>query len=86
MKTLLILQEVDDVDRWLTSPRRHEVFGPLGITSRAFVDDARSGRVGLVVETPSRAAFEEAMRAPGATDAMEADGVRPDTSVVLTER
>ncbi len=86
MRTIVILQEVDDVERWLASPRRHAVFGPLGITSRPFVDDERSGRVGLIVETPSFAAFEEAVRAPGACGAMEADGVRPDTCVVLTER
>ena len=86
MRTIVVVQEVDDVERWLASPRRHEVFGPLGITSRPFVDDARSGRVGLIVETPSLAAFEEAMSAPGASVAMDADGVRPDTRVVLTER
>lgn len=86
MRTIVILQEVDDVERWLTSHRRHAVFGPLGITSRPFVDDAQPGRVGLIVETPSLAAFEEAMCAPGAAVAMEADGVRPDTCVVLTER
>ncbi len=86
MRTIVILQEVDDVERWLASPRRHEVFGPLGMTSRLFVDDAQSGRVGLIVETPSLAAFQEAMRAPGAAVAMAADGVRPDTCVVLTER
>jgi hypothetical protein len=86
VRTIVVLQEVDDVERWLASSRRHEVFGPLGIAARTFVDDARSGRVGLIVETPSLAAFEEAMRAPGAAVAMKADGVRPDTCIVLTER
>src|ERR1035441_3644655 len=32
MPTLLAFHEVDDVERWLGSPRREEVFGPLGIT------------------------------------------------------
>jgi hypothetical protein len=86
LRTIVVLQEVDDVERWLASPGRHEVFGPLGITSRPFVDDAQSGRVGLVVDAPSLAAFEEAMSAPGAAVAMDADCVRPDTRVVLTER
>ena len=38
MRTIIIFQEVDDVEQWLASPKRHEVFGPLGITARTFVD------------------------------------------------
>ena len=86
MRTIIIFQEVEDVERWLASPKRHEVFGPLGITARTFVDDVPSGRVGLIVEVPSMAAFEEAISAPGAVVALQADGVRPGTCVVLTER
>jgi hypothetical protein len=85
VRTIIIFQEVDDVDHWLTSPKRHEVFGPLGITSRVFIDPGQSSRVGLIVEVPSMAAFEEAMATPAAA-AMQADGVRLDTFVVLTER
>jgi len=86
MRTVIIFQEVDDVERWLASPTRHEVFGPLGITSRTFVDPDASNRVGLIVEAPSLAAFEEAIAAPGAAAALRTAGVRPDTCVVLTER
>jgi len=56
------------------------VFGPLGITTRTFVDPERSGRVGVIVEVPSMAAFEEAMRAP------HAENMRTESFVVLTER
>ena len=80
MKTIVIFQEVDDVDVWLGSPARREVFGPLGITTRTFVDPARSGRVGLIVEVPSMPAFDEAMRAP------RAEHVRTESFVILTER
>ena len=80
MRTIVIFQEVDNVDSWLSSPARSEVFGPLGITTRTFVDPARSGRVGLIVEVPSMAAFEEAMCAP------RAEKVRTESFVVLTER
>jgi hypothetical protein len=38
MATYLAFHEVDDVDHWLNSPRREEVFGPLGITARTFQD------------------------------------------------
>jgi hypothetical protein len=85
MRTLMIFHEVDDVDHWLKSPKRQEFFGPLGMTVRTFVDPTGANRVGLLAEVPSIEAFEEAMQAPGAADAMKFDGVRPETIVVLTE-
>jgi hypothetical protein len=85
MRTILIFHEVDDVDRWLKSPKRYEVFGPLGITTRTFVDPERSNRVGLIVEVPSMELYQEAMESPGAAAAMRYDGVRPETLQVLTE-
>ncbi len=85
MPTLLIFHEVDDVDHWLSSPRREEFFGPLGITARTFVDPAKSNRVGLIVETPSMEVFDKAMRSDGAADAMKFDGVRPETILALVQ-
>jgi hypothetical protein len=85
MRTIMVFHEVDDVDHWLKSPKRHEVFGPLGITTRTFVDDAKSNQVGLVVEVPSMELFAEAMGTPAAAEAMKYDGVRPETLRVLTE-
>ena len=86
MRTIMIFHEVDDVDHWLSSPKRQEVFGPLGITARTFVDTERPNRVGLIVEAPSMEAFDESMATPGAARALEYDGVRAETIVVLTER
>ena len=85
MRTIVIFYEVDDVDRWLTSPKRREVFGPLGITARTFIDPEKSNRVGLIVEAPSMDLYQEAMGSPGAVAAMKHDGVRPETLLVLTE-
>ena len=85
MRTILIIHDVDDVDHWLHSPRRREIFGPLGIAVRTFVDHAASHRVGLVLDVPSMELYEEAMRSPGAAAAMEYDGVRTETLQVLTE-
>jgi hypothetical protein len=74
MRTVVILQEVEDVEQWLGSPRRREVFGPLGITARTFVDPdqlpRRLRRVGLLVEAPSMELFDEAMGALG-TEGMQ---------------
>jgi hypothetical protein len=86
MRTIMIFHEVDDVDHWLASPRRREIFGPLGITARTFVDPEQPSRVGLIVEVPSMEAFHEAMGSPAAAEGMTFDGVRRDTVRVLTER
>ena len=86
MKTILIFHEVDDRDHWLESPRRHEVFGPLGITARTFVDPAHTNRVGLIVEVASMELFQEAMGSPTAAAAMTHDGVRPGSVQVFIER
>jgi hypothetical protein len=85
MATLLAFHEVDDVDHWLSSPKRQEVFGPLGITIRTFTDPEGSKRVGLIAEIPDMAAFQEVMQSQAGADAMEFDGVRADTLVLLTE-
>ena len=55
MPTLLVFHEVDDVDHWLSSPKRDEVFGPVGIKIRTFTDPAGSNRVGLIAEIPDMA-------------------------------
>jgi hypothetical protein len=85
MATLLLTHEVDDVERWLASPKREEVFGPLGITVRTFTDPQGSNRVGLVADIPDMAAFDEFMQTPDAAEAMKHDGVRPETLQVLAE-
>jgi hypothetical protein len=86
MTTLMVLHDVDDVEHWLSSPRRMELFGPLGMTARPFVvDREKSKRVGLIVEVPSMEAFQEALANEAAAEAMKFDGVHPDTIVILTE-
>jgi hypothetical protein len=85
MATLLAFHEVDDVDHWLSSPKREEVFGPLGITIRTFSDPEGSKRVGLIAEIPDMAAFQELMQSEAGADAMKFDGVRPETLLLLTE-
>jgi hypothetical protein len=83
--TLIIFHEVDDVDHWLSSPRREEVFGPLGIAIRTFVDPDNAHRVGLIAEIPDMDAFQAIMQSQTGADAMKFDGVRPETLVTLVE-
>jgi hypothetical protein len=85
MATYLVFHEVDDVEHWLSSGLREEVFGPQGITARAFSDPNGSNRVGLIVEIPDLAAYQKFMQTEAAADAMKSDGVRPETLLVLTE-
>jgi len=83
--THLIFHEVDDVERWLRSPKREEVFGPIGIKVRPFRDPQGSNRVGLIAEIPDMGAFQEFMQTDAAAEAMRHDGVHPDTILVLDE-
>jgi len=85
MATLMLFHEVDDVGHWLASPRRAEFFGPLGMTARTFTDPDKTNRVGLIVDVPDMAAFEEVMQSEAGADAMKFDGVHPETLLILTE-
>ena len=85
MATYLVTHEVDDVDHWLSMPTRDNFFTPMGITHRTFVDPQGSNRIGLIFEIPDFDAFQAALETPEAAEAMKADGVRPETLLVLKE-
>jgi hypothetical protein len=85
MATYVVFHEVDDVDHWLNSPKREELFGPKGMTARTFRDPEGSNRVGLIVEIPDLAVWQQMMETPEAAEAMQHDGVRPETIVMLAE-
>lgn len=73
-------------DHWLASPKREEFFGPLGITNiRTFVDPQNPTHVALLMDVPDMGAFEAAMKAGSADEAMAHDGVLPETLVILVE-
>jgi hypothetical protein len=86
MPALLVVHDVDDVDHWLTSPRREELMRPRGYTVRTFVDPTDSSQVGLVVEGATLEDFQQLLKSDAAGDAMKRDGVRADTVRVLEER
>jgi len=71
---------------WLTSPKRKELFGPLGVTNiRTFVDPQNPNRVAVLMDVPDMDALMAAMLSKAATDAMASDGVVPESLVILTE-
>ncbi len=86
MPTVIAHHDVKDKDHWLASPKRAEVFGPLGITNaRTFVDPQNPTQVGLLMDVPDMDAVMAAMQTPEFAQAMEYDGVLPETVVFLVE-
>jgi hypothetical protein len=86
MPTVLAHHDVKDTDHWLASPRRKELFGPLGVTNiRTFVDPNNRKRVAVLMDVPDMDALMQAMESQGAADAMEYDTVLPETLVFLVE-
>ncbi len=83
MATYIGFHEVDDVERWLRSPKRRELFGPMGITGQLFTDTAKSSRVGLILDIPDMDAFQQLLQSQAGADAMKFDGVRPETIVIF---
>ena len=86
METVLAYHEVDDVDHWFGSPKRDEFFAAHGISARAFRDPEGSNRVCVLIETPDMGTLETALQGEDAAAAMQHDGVRPETLLVLVER
>jgi hypothetical protein len=85
MATYVITHEVDDVEHWLSSPKREELFGPMGITVRTFRDPDGSNKTALIAEIPDMEAFQEVMKSEAAADAMKHDGVNPETLLIFSE-
>ena len=84
--TVIAYHEIDDREHWLASPKREEFFGPLGVTNvRTFLDPENPNRAALLADVPDMAAFEAAMQTREAAEAMEHDGVRGETLIVLVE-
>jgi hypothetical protein len=86
MPTVIAHHDVKDKDHWLASPRREEVFGPLGVTNiRTFVDPQNSTRVAVLMDVADMDAVMAAMQTDAMSDAMAYDGVLPETLVILVE-
>jgi hypothetical protein len=87
MPTVIAYHDVANTEHWLASPKREEVFAPLGVTNiRTFVDPENPKRVGLVMDVSDMDAVMSFMQTQEAADAMAFDGVLPETLVMLVER
>ena len=86
MPTVVAYHHVTDTDHWLASPKREEVFGPLGVTNiRTFVDPQDRTRVAVVMDVADMDAVMAAMETPVMGEAMAYDGVLPETLVLMIE-
>jgi hypothetical protein len=86
MPTVIAHHDVKDKDHWLASPRREEVFGPLGVTNiRTFTDPQNPTRVAVLMDVADMDAVMDAMQTQAMADAMAYDGVLPESLVILVE-
>jgi hypothetical protein len=74
-------------DHWLSSPKREEFFGPLGVTNiRTFVDPQDPTHVAIVMDVADMDRVMAAMNTPEAAAAMEHDGVVAASLRILVEQ
>ncbi len=86
MPKLVATHEVDDVEHWLASPKREEVFAGVGRNITTYVHPTEPNRVSVTMEVDDMAAMETVMASDAGKAAMEYDGVRPETIVLYIER
>ncbi|MDQ1710131.1 MAG: hypothetical protein QOG49_1516 [Frankiaceae bacterium] len=86
MPTVIAHHDVKDKDHWLASPKREEVFGPLGVTNiRTFIDPTNPTRAAVLMDVADMDAVMAAMQTSAMSDAMAHDGVVPESLVILVE-
>ena len=86
MPKVIGYHSVKDQKHWLASPKRKEIFTPLGVTDiRTFIDPQDPTRVAVSMDVADMDALMAYMQTKPAADAMEYDGVLPETLVILIE-
>jgi len=87
MPTVIAHHDVKDTEHWLASPKREDVFGPLGVTNiRTFVNPDDPTKVAVLMDIPDMDAVMSYMQTNDAAEAMAYDGVLPETLVMLVEQ
>ena len=86
MPTVIGHHDVKDTAHWLASPKREEIFAPLGVTNiRTFVNPENRAQVAILMDVADMDVLMAAMQGPEAAAAMAYDGVLPETLVMLIE-
>jgi len=85
--TIMGHHDVKDTEHWLSSPKREQVFGPLGVSNiRTFVSPDDPKKVGVLMDVADMEAVTAFMETQEAADAMAHGGVLPETLVLLVEQ
>jgi hypothetical protein len=88
MPTVIAHHDVKDTTHWLSSPKREEVLGPLGASNiRTFVSQQNPQQVAVLMDVADLDALMAALASPPPelAEAMEHDGVLPETLSILVE-
>ena len=86
MTSVIGYHDVKDQKHWLASPKRQEIFGPLGVTNiRTFIDPQNPTRVAVSMDVADMDALTALMQSPKGAEAMDHDGVVAETLVILVE-
>jgi hypothetical protein len=86
MPTVVATHDVKDVDHWLSSPKREEVFGPIGVTNiRTFVNPTDRSHVCISMDVADMDALIAVLQAEAGAAAMDFDGVLGETLVMYVE-
>jgi hypothetical protein len=86
LPTVIATHDVKDVAHWLSSPKREEVFGPIGVTNiRTFVNPQNRNSVALIMDVPDLDAMTALLESEEGIAAEEYDGVLADTLEIFIE-
>ena len=86
MPTVIGHHDVKDTKHWLASPKREEVFGPLGVTNiRTFVNPQNPTQVAVLMDVADLDVLMAAMQSEAMAEAIAYDGVLAETLVILVE-
>lgn len=83
MPKVIIMHEVDDVDHWLASPKRAEVFSGIADNIETYVHPTEANKVGLSMAIGDMDALDAVLKSDAGAAAMKYDGVRTDTIVLM---
>ncbi|MDN5252258.1 hypothetical protein QWJ17_12285 [Betaproteobacteria bacterium LSUCC0117] len=86
MPLVIGTHDVEDVQKWLSSPLRQQVFEANGIKCTPFTDPQGSNSTALLFDVPDMEAFQKLMESDGSKAAAKSDGVIYETLRVFVER
>jgi hypothetical protein len=86
MPTVIATHDVRDTAHWLSSPKRAETFGTIGVTTiQTFVNPLNRNNVGLVLDVPDMDAMMAMLESDEGTAEEEYDGVLAETITIFIE-